>query len=146
MSEFLLQVIMALLLGAFIVMIGISLWRMHANEDQPDLTDLITAMDKAGKIRFDARKCFEAGAFAVSSWGFIYLTLAGKLTEWFFIGYMAAWTTARFLRDREQRLSRNGGSNGDGQVHGHSTIHGHPEGGGGDPDGGQPQRPPYKPG
>jgi hypothetical protein len=67
--------------------------------------DIFTSTGRDGKVRFDARKSFEAGAFIVSTWAFVYLTLQSKLTEWFFIGYMTAWTVARYLRDREQRLT-----------------------------------------
>jgi len=35
-------------------------------------------------------------ALVVSTWAFVSLTLADKLTEWFFIGYMAGWVGAQF--------------------------------------------------
>jgi hypothetical protein len=66
--------------------------------------DLLTST-KDGVIRFDARKCWEAGAFVVSTVAFVVLTWRNGLTEWFFIGYMGTWVGARFLRDREQRLN-----------------------------------------
>lgn len=66
--------------------------------------DYITAT-KDGAVRFDARKTWEAGAFVVSTAAFVWLAYGDKLTEWFFIGYMGTWVGARFLRDREQRLT-----------------------------------------
>lgn len=66
--------------------------------------DYITST-KDGVVRFDPRKTWEAGAFMSSTWAFFYLTLHGTLTEFFFIGYMGAWAAARYLRDREQRLT-----------------------------------------
>lgn len=75
-------------------------------KDHPDLMDLLTATDKTGKTRYDARKCFECGAFAVSTWAFVYITTTNHLTEWFFMGYMTAWVGARWLRDREKRLEQ----------------------------------------
>lgn len=67
--------------------------------------DYVTSTAKDGKVRFDPRKSFEFGSFWISTtWGFI-LIFQNKFSEWFFVGYMAAWTVARFLRDREQRLS-----------------------------------------
>ena len=91
----------------FVVMIVGALWRVHRDKsaDKPSLLDLLTATDKEGKVRFDARKSFEAGAFFLSSWALVYLVVTKGLTEWFFIGYMAAWVVARSLRDREHRLS-----------------------------------------
>lgn len=35
-------------------------------------------------------------ALVVSTWAFVQLTLADKLTEWFFAGYMMAWGLAQF--------------------------------------------------
>jgi hypothetical protein len=66
--------------------------------------DYLTSTRDA-KVRFDARKTWEAGAFIVSTFAFVWLVYSDKLTEWFFIGYMGTWVGARFLRDREQRLS-----------------------------------------
>ena len=90
----------------FIAFAAVSLYRVHKDKSagSPNLLDLLTATDKKDNVRFDARKCWEAGAFFTSSWVFIYLTITGKLTEWFFIGYMAAWVVARAMRDREHRL------------------------------------------
>lgn len=67
--------------------------------------DYVTS-SKEGVVRFDARKSWEAGAFLVSTWAFIQLTLANNLTEFFLFAYMGTWVGARFLRDREQRLNR----------------------------------------
>jgi hypothetical protein len=92
-----------LLCGA--IGIGVSLLRMHKDKELPSLSDLITATDKKGKARLDARKCFEAGCFLASTWAFVFLTASGKLTEFFFVGYMGSWVGARYLRDREKRLS-----------------------------------------
>jgi hypothetical protein len=39
----------------------------------------------------DETKTTRMGAFVVSSWGFVYMTSADKMTEWYFLGYMAAW-------------------------------------------------------
>ena len=76
--------------------------------------DLVTATDRHGVVRLDARKCWEAGAFCASSWVFLYITMTNHLSEWFFTGYMAAWVGARFLRDREKRLNAIGETKGAG--------------------------------
>lgn len=68
--------------------------------------DYVTSTDKTGRLRFDPRKTFEFGSFVMTTiWGSL-LVWRGTFTEFFFIGYMTAWTTARYLRDREQRMSR----------------------------------------
>lgn len=104
MIDAVVQAAMSIVLIAGTAAIAVSLYRMHKDPDAPALTDLITATDKEGKVRLDARKCFEAGAFLSSTWAFIFLTASGKLSEFFFVGYMGAWVGARFLRDREKRL------------------------------------------
>jgi len=96
-------------MGAVMVVLvaiaAISLWRVQRDPKKPDLLDLLTSTDKAGKVRFDSRKCFEAGAFATSTWAFVHLTLTHQLTEWFLAAYIGAWVFARTMRDREQRLT-----------------------------------------
>lgn len=105
MIDYIIQIVMSTVLLCACIGIGISLIRMHRDKEMPNLLDLISATDKKGRVRIDARKCFEAGCFLSSTWAFVFLTASGKLTEFFFVGYMSAWVGARFLRDREQRLS-----------------------------------------
>jgi len=97
---------------AFVLVIVGSIWRVHRDKspDKPSLLDLLTATDRTGRVRFDARKCWEAGAFFCSSWAFVYVVMTKALTEWFFVGYMGAWVLARALRDREQRLANGNNS------------------------------------
>ena len=105
MIEVIVQSVMGMILLIGGTMIGISLLRMHRDPKAPNLIDLLTSTDRKGVTRMDARKCWEAGAFCVSTWAFVFLTASGKLSEFFFVGYMGAWVGARFLRDREKRLS-----------------------------------------
>lgn len=105
MIDVIVQIVMGTVLICGAIGIGYSLLTMHKDRNLPSLTDLITSTDKKGKVRFDSRKCFEAGAFLSSTWAFVFLTAQGKLTEFFFVGYMGAWVIARSMRDREQRLS-----------------------------------------
>lgn len=105
MMELSTTIIMAVVLVLFCVFAAITLWNIHADPHKPDLLDLLTATDKRGHTRFDARKCWEAGAFSVSTWAFVYIVMANRLTEWFMAIYMGSWVAARFLRDREQRLN-----------------------------------------
>ena len=105
MIEAIIQIVMSTVLICGAIGVGVSLLKMHKNKELPSLFDLITATDKNGKTRIDARKCWEAGAFLSSTWAFVFLVAAGKLTEFYFVGYMSAWVGARFLRDREKRLN-----------------------------------------
>jgi cytochrome oxidase assembly protein ShyY1 len=101
--------ISAVVMGAVMVVLvaiaAIGLWRVQRDPKKPDLLDLLTSTDKTGKVRFDSRKCFEAGAFATSTWAFVHLTLTHQLTEWFLAAYIGAWVFARTMRDREKRLN-----------------------------------------
>lgn len=51
-----------------------------------DLKDLICKNNQ-----IDEKKFTRFGAWIVSTWGFVYLILEGKFTEWYFTGYMAIW-------------------------------------------------------
>ena len=106
MIDFIVQIVMSTVLLIGGVIVGVTLIRMHRDKSLPSLFDLVTATDKAGTVRLDARKCWEAGAFLTSTWAFVFLTAGGKLTEFYFTGYMGAWVIARSMRDREQRLMK----------------------------------------
>lgn len=105
MIEIIIQIAMGTVLICGTIAIGVSLLKMHRAKNAPTLLDLITATDKRGKVRLDARKCFEAGCFLTSTWGFVFLVASNKFTEFYMASYMAAWVGARYLRDREKRLS-----------------------------------------
>lgn len=108
MIDVIVQIVMGTVLICGAIGIGYSLLTMHKDKRLPNLTDLLTSTDRKGKVRFDARKCFEAGAFLASTWAFIFLTAQGKLTETYLTVYMGAWVVARTMRDREQRLTTQG--------------------------------------
>ena len=105
MIDVIIQIVMGTMLICGAVGVGVSLLRMHRDKELPKLTDLLTSTDRKGKVRFDARKCFEAGAFLTTTWAFVFLTAQGKLTEFYMISYVGAWVVARSMRDREQRLT-----------------------------------------
>lgn len=63
------------------------LWNFHRDRDNHvDLKDLICHEGQVNEAKF-AR----FGAFIVSTWGFVYLILDERFSEWYFAGYMAAW-------------------------------------------------------
>ena len=51
-----------------------------------DLKDLICTNN-----RIDEKKFVRFGAWIVSTWGFVYLIVEERFSEWYFAGYMAAW-------------------------------------------------------
>lgn len=71
-----------------------------------NLWELVTATDRHGVDRTDSRKLFETGAFLIMTTAFAYWALIDKLTEAFAAIYVGAFVTARYLRDREQRMNR----------------------------------------
>lgn len=78
---------MILILGFLCFFLLIILYRYQKDKKNTiELSDLI-CID--GHI--DEKKFTRFGAWVVSTWGFIYLILNDKFSEWFFAGYMTAW-------------------------------------------------------
>ena len=87
--DFFLQthVSMGAVLGIIIVFILIMLWLYQRDStNHVDIKDLICSN---GEI--DEKKFTRFGAWIVSTWGFVYLIIDERFSEWFFAGYMAAW-------------------------------------------------------
>lgn len=69
-----------------VLLLGI-LYAWHKDSDSKiDLKDLIC---REGKL--DEKKFVRFGAWIVSTWGFVYLIVEERFSEWYFMGYMAAW-------------------------------------------------------
>lgn len=79
--------VVALLVGLISAISAIKSWDKDPN-NRFRVYDLICTN---GVV--DETKTTRMGAFVVSSWGFIYMTSADKMTEWYFLGYMAAWVS-----------------------------------------------------
>lgn len=81
------HVSMSMVLGMviFFLLALLVVWHRDS-KSRIDLKDLIC---KEGKL--DEKKFTRLGAWIVSTWGFTYLILEGKFTEWYFTGYMAIW-------------------------------------------------------
>lgn len=63
------------------------IWNIQRDRDNTvDIKDLIC---KDGRI--NEAKFMRFTAFIVSTWGFIYLIVDQRFSEWYFAGYMAAW-------------------------------------------------------
>ncbi len=91
MMEFLKEygsILALLILSAVSVMLITSWQRNHPNFD---LSDILTGDN--GRVSLS--KLGQATALVVSTWGFISLVAQGKLTEFYFVGYMVAWSATR---------------------------------------------------
>ena len=75
---------------SLIIIVVLSLafiWNIQRDRDNTvDIKDLIC---KDGRI--NEAKFMRFTAFVVSTWGFIYLIVDQRFSEWYFAGYMAAW-------------------------------------------------------
>lgn len=93
--------IMYLILLIFIIGSIVILWKIsHDRTTSFSFVDLI-AID--GKL--NERKITRFGAWIVSTWGFVYLIIDDKFTEWYFLGYMGAWVAnaliGKALKDKD---------------------------------------------
>lgn len=85
-----------LVLGVAALVVVSVLVRWHLDPDNNfKLSDLI-ADEVTGKISLF--RTGQALALMVSTWGFIVLTRAGDLSEWYFAGYMLAWAGANLAK------------------------------------------------
>jgi len=94
----------AIIFSAFIALFFIVLL-YYNHKGNITLHDLITATDRRGIDRTDARKLIELGTWYTMTVTLIYITVHDRLTEWFVVAYLSAATMTRWLRDREKRLS-----------------------------------------
>jgi len=84
---FKMHVSMSVVLGLIILFLLTLIYVWHKDsKSKVNLTDLIC---KNGVL--DEKKFTRLGAWIVSTWGFVYLMLDNKFTEWYFTGYMAIW-------------------------------------------------------
>ena len=98
---------MNVILGIVVIIALMVFWNIQRDKDnQIDLKDLVC---KDGRI--NEAKFMRFTTFVVSTWGFVYLIVDQRFSEWYFAGYMAAWTgnalLNKWLTIKEQS---NGGS------------------------------------
>lgn len=73
----------------FLAAIPLVLWRAHiAPGDGFDLRHLLAEREADGTWRIQLVKFTHFSAFVIASWVFLYFAMAGKLTEYYFWGYM----------------------------------------------------------
>ena len=78
---------MSAVLALTVIFLLILLYAWHKDsKSKIDLKHLICKDEK-----LDEKKFTRLGAWIVSTWGFVYLMLDGKFTEWYFVGYMSIW-------------------------------------------------------
>lgn len=81
------QIAMSSVLVLVVLFLVLLLWVWHRNsESNIDLKDLICSNG-----RIDEKKFVRFGAWIVSTWGFVYLIVEERFSEWYFMGYMTAW-------------------------------------------------------
>lgn len=78
----------ALVLGVLLVLFI----AYREQRDPANTFDVVDLVSENGKLSLN--KTAQFGAFLISSWGFIYLTVHSSLTEWFYTSYMVAWAGA----------------------------------------------------
>lgn len=99
---------MALILTLVVLVLLGMLWAFHRDQNSDlDLRDLICYRGQLNQGKF-----MRFGAWIISTWGFVYLIMDQKLSEWYFAGYMAAWAgnalISKYL-DRDMPRSDAGG-------------------------------------
>lgn len=84
----------AIMLAVLALLASFLLWKWTKNHPSFDLSDLLTGDNGRVSISKFGQTC----ALAVSTWGFVVLVQQGKLTEFYFIGYMTVWTGAKLIQ------------------------------------------------
>ena len=63
-------------------------WNIQRDKNNTiDLKDLVCTDGRINEAKF-----MRFFTFVVSTWGFVYLIVDQRFSEWYFAGYMAAWT------------------------------------------------------
>lgn len=77
------NIVLALLFVLFLMV----LWNIQRDKNnQVDVKDLVCTDGRLNEAKF-----MRFTAFAVSTWGFVYLIVDQRFSEWYFTGYMAMW-------------------------------------------------------
>lgn len=79
--------VMGIVLTMAVLAITVIIW-MYQRDKTNDI-DILDLVCQNGKI--DEKKFTRFGAWLVSTWGFVYLILDQRFSEWYFAGYMTLW-------------------------------------------------------
>lgn len=98
---------MSIALVIMLVIAAAIIWNLQRDKDnQVDIKDLICS-----EGRINERKFTRFAAWVVSTWGFVYLIVDQRFSEWYFAGYMAAWTgnalLEKYLDSRSGQSAQN---------------------------------------
>lgn len=79
---------MNVIMAVIAVVAALIIWNIQRDtNNQVDIKDLICSDGKINEAKFT-----RFVAFVVSTWGFVYLIVDQRFSEWYFAGYMVAWT------------------------------------------------------
>lgn len=84
-----LELVLAAILGVVVLAL------VAVTRDQRNPVSLLQLVVEARSGRLSLSRVGQLVALIVSSWGFVALVRADKLTEWYFTSYMVAWASAR---------------------------------------------------
>jgi hypothetical protein len=84
-----LELVLAVILGVVVLAL------VAVTRDQRNPVSLLQLVVEARTGRLSLSRVGQLVALIVSSWGFVVLVRADKLTEWYFTSYMIAWAGAR---------------------------------------------------
>lgn len=79
---------LAAALAVVLLVLAAALLRLHRADNAYDLAQLVAEPDGS---RLSLSRVGQLAALIVSTWAFAWLTLADRMTEWYFGGYMLAW-------------------------------------------------------
>jgi len=90
---------MILMYIILVVILGFALYYLRkVDKDKKNTYSVMDLIVDDGKIQ--ERKVTRLGTWVVSTWGFVYLIIEGKLDEWYFVGYIGAWVANAILAKR----------------------------------------------
>ena len=98
------EAIMEGVLGLGALIVGIWIVKMTRDpEIEFNAMRLLMRKDQDGMWRESRRAIGELVAIGVSTWGFVFLVVGGKLTEWYmgaWMGILLGWTVAKKLTEK----------------------------------------------
>ena len=95
---------MNMILALIAIVAVLIIWNFQRDKNNSvDIKDLICQDGRISETKF-----MRFTAFVVSTWGFVYLIVDQRFSEWYFAGYMAAWAgnalLNKWLNNKEQSV------------------------------------------
>lgn len=82
-----------LIMWLFLAVLLVGIYLMLRAWDQDKTNNIVISDLVCIDGRISESKLARFGAFIISSWAFVFLIITEQMTEWFFMGYMAAWVS-----------------------------------------------------